>query len=68
MRGQLENTEDETQGTALYWMCVHGERDIVKHLLTLGADPNTVNSIRHTPLHAAADMGYTHLVKLLIKQ
>lgn len=68
MRLQIGNKDEDTQGTALYWMCVHGELDIVKQLLTLGADPNTTNCIKQTPLHAASDMGYTHIVKLLLKQ
>lgn len=63
----LEQTDNQYNGTALYWMCVNGEITMVTALLDRGADPNTSNSYRHTPLHAAADMEYVTIVKLLLK-
>lgn len=68
IRQQLEYRDEHTGGTALYWMCVSGNYDIVSRLLNLGADVNTLNYIQHTALHAAADLGYTHIARLLLKQ
>lgn len=49
-------------------MTVNGELDIVRRLLDCGADVNTTNVYRHTPLHAATDMGFLNIAKLLLKQ
>ena len=63
----IENTDLEYKGTALYWMSVNGELDIVRKLLENGADVNTANTYKHTPLHAAADMGFLNIAETLLK-
>jgi len=40
--------------------------DCVKYLLHIGIDPNTLDTHGNTPLHLAADKGYTECLKLLL--
>ncbi|XP_067936941.1 26S proteasome non-ATPase regulatory subunit 10-like [Watersipora subatra] len=62
----IESKDREYNGTALYWMSVNGELDIVRRLLERHADVNTCNIYKHTPLHAAADMGFLNILRLLL--
>lgn len=40
--------------------------ECVKYLLHIGIDPNTLDTNGNTPLHIAADKGYTECLKLLL--
>lgn len=40
--------------------------DCVKYLLVIGIDPNTLDINGNTPLHLAAEKGYTECLKLLL--
>lgn len=42
--------------------------ECVKYLLHMGIDPNTLDANGNTPLHLAADKGYTECLKLLLAE
>lgn len=64
----VSSCDDEYKGTVLYWSSVHGDIELVDKLSALGASVNKSNAYSHTPLHAAADMGHTEVVKILIQR
>lgn len=43
------------------------QRDVVRYLLSRGADPNVCNRRQYTPLHLAALMGDVEIVRALLK-
>ena len=60
----------------IYWASICGHIEIVKELLKIGADVNKPKHILHadtdlaynkSPLHAAAEQGYTETVKVLLE-
>jgi 26S proteasome non-ATPase regulatory subunit 10 len=61
------NLQDSEGWTPLTSAVSCGFEEIVKFLLSLGADPNSTNAQKRTPLHYAASKGRVPIVKLLIK-
>ncbi|NXR82041.1 PP16B inhibitor, partial [Pycnonotus jocosus] len=53
--------------TALHQCCIDNYEDIVKLLLSHGANVNAKDNELWTPLHAAATCGHINLVKILIQ-
>ena len=54
--------------TGLHWAAINNRLDIVKYLVSQGADPNFQSgAMRATPLHWAARYGYVHVVDYLIR-
>lgn len=46
---------------------MNGHEPITAFLLRKGADPNSLDSSRHTPLHYASGYGWWYCVKLLLQ-
>ena len=51
----------------LFDACKNGNIDLVKKLLSYGADVNAKNNDGWTPLHYASRNGHTEIVKLLLE-
>ena len=51
----------------LFNACKSGHIDLVKKMLSYGADVNAKNNGGNTPLHLASYEGYTEIVKLLLE-
>jgi ankyrin repeat protein len=51
--------------SSLMWAAYFGETDVVKYLLTKGADVNLINEDGHTALQLASKKGHRDIVKLL---
>ncbi len=66
-RGTSIDPRAEDGSTALIIASNTGHTDVVKHLLTLGANPNTKTNNGWTALHAAADDGYKEIVEVLLQ-
>ncbi|KYQ89878.1 Ankyrin repeat-containing protein [Tieghemostelium lacteum] len=65
--GDIINQVDDQGNTALHFACYKKSFDIVKYLLSNGADPNIGNlEERATPLHWACIGGNSYIVKYLI--
>jgi len=60
------NPRDKYGWTPLYCAAHHGNSDVVKLLLELGADPSVSNVQLKTPLHCAASQGRRLICELLI--
>ena len=68
VRACSPNTQIKKSGaTPLYDAARTGTPEIVKNLLTYGADPNVATNAGVTPLHQAAARGSLDMVKELIK-
>lgn len=61
---ELQTTKKD--GTALFWCCCHGYRDLVHLLLLHGADVNSCTAWGASPLHACADHNHLDILKLLL--
>ena len=60
------NFQDEEAGnSALHLASANGYKEIVEYLLDNGAEINQLNKSKNTPLHWAALLGQTDIVKLL---
>lgn len=59
---------DEVDGgiTALYVACEKGNLELVRLLVSRGADVNLMVKLQRTPLYGAIKSGYAHIVKLLL--
>ncbi len=51
----------------LFNACKNGHIDLVKKMLSIGADVNVKDNYRNTPLHYASRYGRTEIVKLLLE-
>ncbi len=58
---------DLTDNARLIFSASRGDVNAVRSLISRGADVNTVNGDRKTPLHASADKGHLKIVDLLLK-
>ncbi|XP_050548635.1 transient receptor potential channel pyrexia-like [Daktulosphaira vitifoliae] len=61
----IENRCD-IQDTVLHGAVQMNSLECVKYILQIGVDPNTYDAHGNTPLHLAADKGYTECLKLLL--
>jgi ankyrin repeat protein len=62
----LEVRDEKYSGTPLWWAATNGHLEVVRELLTLGADPNAQNIYGETALHRAAYADHREVVKELI--
>lgn len=53
--------------TALHWCAAKGQAEALRLLLARGADPNALNSVGSTPLHAAACHGNVACIQVLMQ-
>jgi ankyrin repeat protein len=65
-RGALADEEGPDQETALHYAALHNKVDMIKMLLSLGADPNAFDADGNTPLIIAAQLGHMESVKALL--
>ncbi len=61
------NARSSDGSTALLWLAHWNDLDTANLLLGAGADPNTANDFRMTPLSEACTNGNSALVRLLLK-
>ena len=54
--------------TPLYWAVMHGQSEIVRSLISRGADVNARDDNGLTPLHQAAWHGFSDIVDLLVSK
>lgn len=59
--------QDENGTSALWWVCVHGDSELVRQLLEAGADPNCVDKDLWTPVSLCARCGHDDCLQLLIQ-
>tara|TARA_B100000035_G_C20921782_1_gene518825 strand:+ start:161 stop:865 length:705 start_codon:yes stop_codon:yes gene_type:complete len=64
--GALADEYGPGQETALHYAALHNQVDVIKFLLSLGADPNLFDARGHTPLIVAAQVGHMEAVKALL--
>ena len=57
---------DKLRRTALVHAVMNGHAHVVSYLLSLGADPNQVDSSGNTPSHYAAAYGWYFCLKVLL--
>eukprot|EP00758_Cryptobia_borreli_P006834 Tbor_TRINITY_DN5210_c0_g2::TRINITY_DN5210_c0_g2_i1::g.16210::m.16210 len=62
------DSRDERWATMLHWACYNGSLDIVKILISFGANPNQTEIDGKTPLHWAAFEGYYEICKYLLNK
>ncbi|XP_066245089.1 histone-lysine N-methyltransferase EHMT1 isoform X1 [Euwallacea similis] len=60
------NVQDDGGWTALVWACEHGYKEVVKYLLSMGADISIRDVEHNVALHWAAFKGSTEIVELLL--
>jgi hypothetical protein len=60
------NWRDENGTSALWWVCVHGDCELVRLLLEAGADPNCADKDSWTPVSLVARCGHEDCLELLI--
>lgn len=58
--------KDLSGRSALHFACSYGRYDIVKYLLSLGADPDSISNSGETPLHVACISGQARIIQLLV--
>eukprot|EP01132_Coremiostelium_polycephalum_P008008 gene8008-9853_t len=61
------NIQSSEGNTALFIACSHSRRDIVRNLLSRGANPNIVNKQGVSPLMMASALGDQEIVLLLLQ-
>jgi ankyrin repeat protein len=61
------NWQDENGTSALWWVCVHGDDELVRLLLAAGADPNCADKDSWTPVSLASRCGHDDCLRLLIE-
>jgi len=57
---------DQFEETLFHYASRHGHIDIVKYLISNGADVNATDQYLNTPLHDAARSGNIQIIKLLL--
>ncbi|XP_018358042.1 PREDICTED: BRCA1-associated RING domain protein 1-like [Trachymyrmex cornetzi] len=60
------NKQNHIGETPLHRACLQNNAEQVKHLLLLGANPNTKDYAGWTPLQETVNFGYTEICKLLL--
>jgi len=66
-KGADVNIKDDNDWTPLLYSAFYGKQDVVKFLISKGADVNvTSRNTGWTPLHVAADKGHLEVVKILV--
>ncbi|XP_052081073.1 26S proteasome non-ATPase regulatory subunit 10-like [Mytilus californianus] len=60
------NATDSKGRTSLYFAAKYGNKELLRHLLELGADPNIPDSTLTFPIHEAIDNAFMDIVELLI--
>ena len=61
------NGDSKTINQAFFGACVEGKIEMIKFLLKKGADVNYIgDELGETPLMAAAQMGHTEALKMLL--
>ncbi len=63
---ELINAKDTKDETPLTYTVRSGNVELVRFLISKGADVNARNWVGDTPLHMAASSGYEEIVKLLL--
>ncbi|XP_043665095.1 BRCA1-associated RING domain protein 1-like isoform X2 [Vespula pensylvanica] len=53
--------------TPLHIACIKGQKEIVKILLEIGADPNTKDNANWSPLQESINLGHYEICELLLK-
>ena len=61
----INHQDVEMGNSALHLACANGHKEVVEFLLDAGADINSLNKSKNTPLHWAALLGRLEVVKLL---
>lgn len=59
---------DNNGFSALHYACAKGTRDIIKMLITHGADVNLTSNRGITPLHLAVKTGNKEIIKMLVNE
>ena len=68
-KGGLDFNKRDTLGnTALFYACMKGSKDIVKLLLSNGADCSLANNNSMLPLHAVSKSGNKEIISLLLNE
>ena len=68
-KGGLDfNKRDSLGNTALFYACMKGNKDIVKLLLSNGADSSLANNNSMLPLHAVSKSGNKEIISLLLNE
>ncbi|XP_026414186.1 26S proteasome non-ATPase regulatory subunit 10-like [Papaver somniferum] len=62
------NTKDEKRDSPLLHATLDGNINTIEYLLGKGADPKSSNFKGYTPLHAAAEKGYTEILTRLLSK
>jgi len=60
------HTTDKTGGTALHSAAYSGHVNCVKLLIQFGACVDALDTLEHTPIYRACEMGHTEVVNSLI--
>ncbi|CAH0719152.1 unnamed protein product, partial [Brenthis ino] len=60
------NVQDDSGYTPLHHACLQGHKEIVRHLLSVDANPCITNDKGATPLHLAAFKGDSEIVAMLL--
>lgn len=66
-RFRFSYNKSESIGRKLRYASSINNTELVGRLLESGADPNTSDEYKRTPLHLAACRGYIHIMQLLLK-
>ena len=66
--GYLVNSSDRLKNTPLHAAVQVQNIEVIKYLISSGADVNAINANSHTPLHIAAEIGNFEIIKILLKR
>lgn len=61
------HAKDKSGGTALHSAAYSGHVNCVKLLIEYGACVDALDTLQHTPLYRACEMGHTEVVNSLIE-
>jgi hypothetical protein len=62
------NMTDNKNETILLWYLTEGQKDMVKNLINMGADPSVGGIDDKSPIKIAEEKGYTELVELFLEK